>query len=176
MPPFAAKSACTRSRSRSRKSAAASRLSSETETMGKAYVFPGQGSQSKGMGRDLFDRYPKVVDEASAVLGYSVRELCLDDPGQQLSLTQYTQPTLFTVNYLHWLRKSETDGLPDVMAGHSLGEYVALCCAGAFDFRTGLQLVAKRGSLMGAASGGAMIAVIGLSTARVRQVLENPAL
>jgi len=70
-----------------------------------------------------------VVDEASAVLGYSLRELCLDDPVQKLNLTQYTQPALFAVSYLYWLRKVEVDGPPDVMAGHSLGEYVALHCS-----------------------------------------------
>jgi len=142
--------------------------------MRKAYVFPGQGSQVKGMGRELFDRYPRVVDEASAVLGYSLRELCLDDPVQKLNLTQYTQPALFAVSYLYWLRKVEVDGPPDVMAGHSLGEYVALCCAGAFDFQTGLRLVARRGSLMGSASGGGMIAVIGMTPAQLRRALRNP--
>jgi trans-AT polyketide synthase/acyltransferase/oxidoreductase domain-containing protein len=128
------------------------------------------------MGRDLFDRYPRVVEEASAILGYSVRELCLDDPGGKLKLTQYTQPALFTVSYLHWLRRAETQAPPDAMAGHSLGEYVALCCGGAFDFATGLRLVMRRGALMSGVSSGAMIAVIGLSPARIRKVLEDPAL
>lgn len=144
--------------------------------MAKAYLFPGQGSQAKGMGRELFDRYPEVAGEASDILGYSLRELCLEDPDGKLSQTQYTQPALFTVDYLHWRRACETAGPPDVMAGHSLGEYVALCCAGAFDFAAGLRLVERRGSLMAAASGGAMAAVIGLSPARIRQTLENPAL
>jgi trans-AT polyketide synthase/acyltransferase/oxidoreductase domain-containing protein len=144
--------------------------------MGNAFIFPGQGSQSKGMGRPLFDGYPAVVAEASEILGYSVRELCLDDPGGKLGQTQFTQPALFTVSYLHWLRRMETAGPPDAMAGHSLGEYVALCCAGVFDFATGVRLVARRGALMAAATGGGMIAVIGLSPARIRKVLEGPGL
>lgn len=144
--------------------------------MGNAFIFPGQGSQAKGMGRELFERYPAVAAEASEILGYPMRELCLDDPGQKLGQTEFTQPALFTVDYLHWLRRMETGGPPDVLAGHSLGEYVALCCAGVFDFATGVRLVARRGALMAAAGGGGMIAVVGLSPARIRTTLEDPAL
>src|SRR5438445_13155654 len=128
--------------------------------MSKAFLFPGQGSQAVGMGGDLFDRYPDYERRASAILGYSVRELCIRDPEKKLALTQYTQPALFTVEYLQWLARSEEGEAPDVLAGHSLGEYVALCAAGVFDFDSGLRLVKRRGELMAAASGGGMLAVI----------------
>lgn len=137
-----------------------------------AYLFPGQGSQAKGMGKDLFGRYPQYVEVADSILGYSISDLCLHDPLGQLSQTQYTQPALFVVNALSFLAKLD-DGLakPSYFAGHSLGEYNALWAAGVFDFKTGLELVAKRGHLMGEAKQGGMAAVIGLSKEEVEGVL-----
>ncbi|WP_437483062.1 ACP S-malonyltransferase [Sorangium sp. So ce1014] len=139
----------------------------------KIVVFPGQGSQRKGMGKDLFDAYPKHVAEADEILGYSVRRLCLDDPGRELSLTKYTQPALFVVNALSYLaRLDRGEAPPDVVAGHSLGEYNALFAAGVFDFATGVRLVQRRGELMSQAKEGAMAAVIGLSPERIRELLD----
>ncbi|UFJ41782.1 ACP S-malonyltransferase [Brevibacillus humidisoli] len=139
------------------------------------YLFPGQGSQHKGMGGDLFDQFTELTVKADELLGYSIKELCLDDPNQQLGKTQYTQPALYVVNALTYLKTiKETGKKPDYVAGHSLGEYNALFAAGAFDFETGLRLVIRRGELMSHATGGGMAAVIGLSGEQVNRVLvEN---
>jgi malonyl CoA-acyl carrier protein transacylase len=129
------------------------------------------------MGGDLFDRYPELVAQADAVLGYSLRELCLDDPDGVLNQTEYTQPALFAVSALSFL-KARDAGSPvaDVFAGHSLGEFAALFAAGAFDFVTGIELVAKRGALMAQAPRGAMAAIIGPDLARVRSILDQAGL
>lgn len=126
------------------------------------------------MGRDLFDRFPEWTTTADEVLGYSIRELCVDDPRGELGLTAFTQPALFVVNAMTY-RARLLDGAPApaFVAGHSLGEYNALLAAGAFDFRTGLSLVARRGALMGQVSGGGMAAVIGLTPQRIEQVLAE---
>ncbi|HBV98901.1 MAG: malonyl CoA-acyl carrier protein transacylase [Peptococcaceae bacterium BICA1-7] len=139
-----------------------------------AYVFPGQGSQYKGMGGDLFGQFEDLAAKADRILGYSLRDLCLNDPDRQLSQTRYTQPALYTVNALSYLNRiKETGKAPDYVAGHSLGEYNALFAAGAYDFETGLKLVKKRAELMSRVSGGGMAAVIGLSGERVEEILKN---
>lgn len=136
------------------------------------FVFPGQGSQKSGMGEGLFDRFPEITAEADAELGFSIRELCLKDAAGRLNRTEFTQPALFTVNALTYQKiLAETGTRPDFVAGHSLGEYNALLAAGAFDFRTGLKLVKRRGELMSQATGGGMAAVIGLTPAQVQDVL-----
>jgi acyl transferase domain-containing protein len=123
--------------------------------MRSVYVFPGQGSQHKGMGAGLFEKFPELVAQADDVLGYSIEDLCLRDPDRVLNQTQYTQPALYVVSSLTYLdRTTERGELPAVVAGHSLGEYCALFAAGAFDFATGLRLVAKRGELMSQAPKG----------------------
>uniref|UniRef100_V5IZI4 [acyl-carrier-protein] S-malonyltransferase n=1 Tax=Pseudomonas sp. Q71576 TaxID=1231908 RepID=V5IZI4_9PSED len=125
------------------------------------FMFPGQGSQAKGMGAGLFDRFKELSAQADRVLGYSIKELCLVDPGGRLSLTQFTQPALYVVNALTYYARLEDDATPaDFVVGHSLGEFNALLAAGCFDFETGLQLVKKRGELMGQISGGAMAAIL----------------
>ncbi|WP_075731388.1 ACP S-malonyltransferase [Streptomyces acidiscabies] len=129
----------------------------------KVFGFPGQGSQVKGMGADLFDEYPDLVAQADEILGYSLRELCLRNPEGRLKRTEFTQPALYAVEALTYLRRSKEDPVPpDFLVGHSLGEYAALFAAGVFDFATGLRLVSRRGELMGRASGGGMAAVLGL--------------
>lgn len=141
--------------------------------MTKICLFPGQGSQSKGMGAELFERYPDWTTAADGVLGFSIRELCVDDPRGELGLTQFTQPALYVVNALTYRARMDDGGaVPDYLAGHSLGEYNALQAAGVFDFATGLHLVARRGAIMGQVSGGGMAAVVGLEPARIREVLD----
>ena len=120
------------------------------------FVFPGQGSQKKGMGTGLFERFAQLTAKANEILGYSVAELCLKDPQSQLTQTQFTQPALFVVDALSYLNLvEEKRQRPDYVAGHSLGEYNALFAAGAFDFETGLRLVKRRGELMSRISGAA---------------------
>jgi trans-AT polyketide synthase/acyltransferase/oxidoreductase domain-containing protein len=138
------------------------------------YVFPGQGSQNKGMGGTLFDDFSELTVQADAILGYSIKRLCLEDPQIKLSLTQYTQPALYIVNAFSYLKRlRETGKKPNFVAGHSLGEYSALFAAEAFDFPTGLQLVKKRGELMSRASGGAMAAILGLDEEQIIRALNK---
>jgi malonyl CoA-acyl carrier protein transacylase len=123
----------------------------------KTIMFPGQGSQYRGMGGTLFDEFPQLTARADEVLGYSVKQLCLEDPLGQLGKTQYTQPALYVANALAYTKATDNRLKPDYLAGHSLGEYNALLAAGCFDFETGLRLVQKRGELMSQAAGGEQI-------------------
>lgn len=138
-------------------------------------MFPGQGSQKAGMGTELFERFAEHTRQADAILGYSIRDLCVEDADENLVLTQYTQPALYVVNALTYLAKLEDSGhqLPDYVAGHSLGEYNALFAAGSFDFETGLKLVQKRGELMSQAQPGGMAAVIRMEPEAIKKVLED---
>jgi trans-AT polyketide synthase/acyltransferase/oxidoreductase domain-containing protein len=138
----------------------------------KAYVFPGQGSQKKGMGEVLFQRFPDYVESANQTLGYSVEEVCLRNPDSKLEQTIYTQPCLFVVSALSFLAYQETNRSdPAYFAGHSLGEFNALLAAGAFDFTTGLKLVKKRAELMSQATGGGMTAVINFSEKTLLEII-----
>ncbi len=128
-----------------------------------SYIFPGQGSQFKGMGRGLFDLFPEQEKEADEILGYSIRSLCTEDPGGNLNNTEYTQPAIYVVSALSYLKEvADNDVRPDYLAGHSLGEYNALNVAGALSFGDGLRLVKKRGELMSLAENGAMAAILNL--------------
>jgi trans-AT polyketide synthase/acyltransferase/oxidoreductase domain-containing protein len=139
-----------------------------------AYIFPGQGSQHPGMGVELFDRHSDLESIAGDILGYSLRELCINDTDRQLNKTQFTQPALFTVNAMTYRTESAKNwNAGDILAGHSLGEYNALHAAGVFDFATGLKLVQKRGEIMSRISGGGMAAVIGLSVQELEELLRK---
>src|SRR5207244_7036940 len=141
-----------------------------------AFVFPGQGSQKRGMGQGLFDevaQYATVEKDVDAILGYSMRKLCMEDAENRLKETQFTQPSLYGVNALHYYKAVGEGTHPAYLAGHSLGEYDALLAAGVFDFLTGLRLVKRRGELMSQAKNGGMAAVIGLAADRIGKVIQE---
>jgi len=146
------------------------------------FAFPGQGSQSVGMLADLAATYPVVVDtfkEASATLGYDLWALTQEGPAELLNQTDKTQPALLAASVAIWRVWAEVGGeLPTTIAGHSLGEYSALVCAGVIDFNDALKLVELRGQLMQQAvpaGVGAMYAIIGLGDAEIKAACEQAA-
>ncbi|TCK18306.1 [acyl-carrier-protein] S-malonyltransferase [Thiogranum longum] len=145
-------------------------------------VFPGQGSQSVGMLSALAEVYPQVGDtfaEASTVLGYDLWERVQNGPAEALNQTACTQPAMLTAGVATWrCWQAKTDALPAQMAGHSLGEYTALVCAGAMAFSDAVSLVEKRGEYMQnavPAGVGAMAAILGLEDAQVEAVCAEAA-
>ncbi len=145
-----------------------------------AFLFPGQGSQAVGMARILYERFDVVrslFEEASTVLGRDMGSLLFDGPSEELDLTQNAQTALVVANQASLLALSETTGLsPAVCAGHSLGEYSALVCAGVLSFADALKLVDLRGRFMQEAvevGEGAMCAVLGLDTERITDICSN---
>jgi len=142
--------------------------------MSFAMVFPGQGSQSIGMLTTLSDQEPLVTQtfaEASEVLGYDLWQLVQQGPESQLNSTEKTQPAMLAAGYATWrVWRNQGGGLPALMAGHSLGEYTALVCAGSLDFKIAVDLVRFRGEAMQSAvpqGQGAMAAILGLEDADV---------
>ncbi|MFJ9420036.1 ACP S-malonyltransferase [Streptomyces sp. NPDC101227] len=138
----------------------------------EGFVFPGQGVQRVGFGRDVFDRFPDLVAEADDVLGYHVRTLCLDGPDHLLLESRFSQPAVFVVNALLLQARLEEQPAPQVVLGHSLGEYNALHAAGVLTFREALGLVRARAEAFSRVSG-AMLAVIGPRAAEIQQLLES---
>lgn len=142
----------------------------------KTFLFPGQGSQHRGMGGTLFDEFPQLTQAASDILGYSIKELCLWDLRNELNRTQFTQPAIYVVSALSYFKKTREDGeAAQMFAGHSLGEFNALLAAGCFDFELGVELVKKRGELLGKVSGGAMAAIMGASRDEIQAILREQA-
>jgi [acyl-carrier-protein] S-malonyltransferase len=139
-----------------------------------AWVFPGQGSQALGMGIDLLD-IPTAKDkfaQAEAILGWSVTDLCQNEE-EKLSQTLYTQPSLYVVESILADILRERGHKPDVVAGHSLGEYIALYIAGAFEWSAGLHLVKRRAELMDSAAGGMMAALMNFDREQLENVLAQ---
>lgn len=148
--------------------------------MGKtAFLFPGQGAQKLGMGKEFFDEYQTartVFEEASDALSLDMKKLVFEDPDQKLNLTEYTQPAILTtsVAILRVLQEHGIEG--NVTAGLSLGEYAALVYAGAFDFETAVRLVKVRGKLMQEAvpAGiGGLAAIVGLPIEKIEALVEQ---
>jgi [acyl-carrier-protein] S-malonyltransferase len=152
------------------------------KTMSVAFIFPGQGSQAPGMGRELAGAYAaarEVFEEADEALGFALSRLCFEGPAEELQLTENTQPAILATSVAA-LRAAESEGLPrpDFVAGHSLGEYSALVAAGALSLRDAVTVVRKRGRYMQEAvpvGAGAMAAVIGADTETVEAVCKEAA-
>lgn len=143
-----------------------------------AALFPGQGSQTVGMGAELFDRYPGLLGtDADEVLGWSLREVCLDGPEDRLTRTEFAQPALFAVAYARWLDVCEILGdRVAAAAGHSLGEYTALAASGILSFHEALSTVAERGAAMAAAADAepsGMAALIGATPESAHAIAEQ---
>ena len=145
-----------------------------------ACVFPGQGSQSLGMMAELAEAYPVVTElfaRASKVLKYDLWKIVQEGPVEELNKTEVTQPAMLVAGVaVYEIFKSKLDKEPEIMAGHSLGEYTALVCAGALEFEAAVKLVSKRGKLMQAAvpdGVGAMAAILGLEDDAIKEICDT---
>lgn len=145
-----------------------------------ACVFPGQGSQSVGMMAELAEAYPVVTElfsKASEVLGYDLWKVVQEGPAEELNKTEVTQPAMLTAGVaVYEILKSKLAAEPALMAGHSLGEYTALVCAGSLSFEDAVKLVSQRGKLMQAAvpqGVGAMAAILGLEDDAIKDICKT---
>ena len=147
-----------------------------------AIVFPGQGSQTIGMLDNLITidkKAREIVNIASDVLGYDILKIISDGPKEKLDSTEVTQPAILLTSYVTWLLwKHESNAIPSVLAGHSLGEYTALLCADIISFEDAIMIVSERGKYMQQSvpdSTGAMAAILGLDDSLIEQLCSNAA-
>ena len=145
-----------------------------------AFLFPGQGSQKVGMGRDFYEKFPaarSVFEQANEILGFDLRALCFAGPEEALRETENAQSALYVTSVAAWMCLTTTSAVePEAVAGHSVGEYAALVAAGVLDFADGLRLVRKRGELMRDAakrSPGTMAAILGFEADAVKAIVAE---
>ena len=144
-----------------------------------AFVFPGQGAQKVGMGKDFFDNYDvakKMFKEADEALGYSIMKMCFEGPEEDLKLTANTQPAILTISCIANEILKENGVQPEITGGHSLGEYYALVAAGVLKFQDAVALVHKRGAYMQEAvpvGEGGMAAIIGVERDKIVEVCQS---
>ncbi|MCI7266053.1 MAG: ACP S-malonyltransferase [Anaerovibrio sp.] len=144
-----------------------------------AFVFPGQGAQKVGMGKDFYDNYDvakKMFKEADEALGYSIMKMCFEGPEEDLKLTANTQPAILTISCIANEILKENGIQPEITGGHSLGEYSALVAAGVLNFQDAVALVNKRGSYMQEAvpvGEGGMAAIIGVDRDKIVEVCQQ---
>ncbi|MFW5999204.1 MAG: ACP S-malonyltransferase [Halanaerobiaceae bacterium] len=143
------------------------------------FLYPGQGAQQVGMGKEFYEEFSvarHLMDQADELVDFDLKQLCFEGPEEKLNTTKFTQPAVFVVSMMATGVLAEKGIKPAATAGHSLGEYAALCAAGVYDFATGLELVRRRGELMNDAfppGMGTMVAVIGLGDEEVSSLCSR---